>query len=304
MRPSRVLSRTDPPLGRGDPGESSPPRSREPSARDRAPKGDQDGSEGDLRDTLDRVAQLHSSWGLRAGPDDSRWVSATELPTRLDELLWSVARHYHTPDRTVAGAFWIGGYTARIAGPALCALLTERRTPDVSMDNVFLRFDHRGYVAEAALDKPRWAGLPGSGATHIAANLPTLRAWLHRRLVADHLAWLAEPLQRIARRSDAMFWASVYDACAAVFVRAAAVGLDPDRCAAEASAFTHLGSMPRSRPGVVHDRSSSVQPLQLRRVGCCLAFRVPAMGPCSSCPHRHRCAGRTVTAEVVAHQAE
>jgi hypothetical protein len=238
-----------------------------------------------LAGTLTRVAGLRSTWCLLPAPTSGAWLPANAVPDLLEGLLDQVARHYRAPDLTVAGSFWIGGYAARLAGPTLAAMITEGRVPDISADNLLLRFDQRGYVSEAALRRPTWAGGGDPAPVRVSGGRPSLRRYAHDRLIGQHLERLAEPLTRLMRRTDRAFRASVSDACANAFLRIAKAGADPTLCRIEATAFADLAPPQSPRAQLISRPDRDVLPIGLRRVGCCLAFRVPTMGPCTSCPH-------------------
>lgn len=219
-------------------------------------------------------------------------MPARAVAGHLDELIARVGEHYGTTDPAVTGTFFLKGYARGAAAAALVCLATERRVPDVAPGNVAFRFGPDGMVQEATLAEPAFAALPDDpDADHpdaiVVPDVDALRRWLRDRFVCGHLAGIVPLLRQRTRRGPHALWGTASDACSRALALLAetegtleAAG-ELDR---ESHAFLTTGppliDTPPLRP-ILH---AGMLSSGWRRVTCCLAYRLPDHGLCTSCP--------------------
>jgi hypothetical protein len=234
-----------------------------------------------LEGTLQRVAARSDRWHARLGvPDEPGWLTPAAVLDRLDELIGRVAAAYRTDDAAVAGTFFLNGYARAAIGVALVTLATERRVPDVAPGNVALFFPPSGIAREIALVTPSFAALPddpadGHPGAIVVPDVEALRGWLRDRFVGGHIGALVEPLRARTRRGPRAIWATASDMCSGALAILAQESGSSEALDAEVRAF-----LSNCAPLV------EATPLSAgwRRRTCCLAYRLPGYGLCSSCP--------------------
>jgi hypothetical protein len=246
-----------------------------------------------LAATLARVASRSERWRMRLGhPTTPEWVPATAIAEQLDDLLVRVGKHYGTADPAVTGTFFLKGYARGAAAAALICLATERRVPDVTPDNVAFRFGPDGIVQEATLAEPAFAALPDDpDAEHptaiVVPDVIALRRWLRDRFVCGHLAGIVPLLHQRTRRGPRALWGTASDTCSGALALLAEIEgtleaagkLDRESHAFLSSGPPLIDSSPL-RPIIQSDRLVA----GWKRVTCCLAYRLPNHGLCTSCP--------------------
>jgi ferric iron reductase protein FhuF len=245
-----------------------------------------------LEATLARVAAKSARWTMRIGRPESGCLDLAGVTKRLDELMAALGSRHGTDDPSVTGTCFLKIYTRAVVGAALVSLVTERRVPDVAPGNLTIGFAPEGTVHELALAVPRFAVLPDDPAAGhpdatVLADVEALRDWLRVRLVDGHLADLMPLLQVRTRRGPRALWGTVSDMCAGVLVSLAQAEGSVEAMArsdAESHAFLSAGppliAGPPLRPVVHADRVA----VGWQRLTCCLAYRLPDHGLCTSCP--------------------
>jgi len=115
--------------------------------------------------TLERLGALrleHLAIDARIGaPDGEGWLRRADLlaPGGLDRAMAGVGRRAETTLPAVQGTWLLEGYVFALALPALAALLTERRVPDVGADNVALGCGAEGVLGCVTFAAPRFSAL-------------------------------------------------------------------------------------------------------------------------------------------------
>jgi hypothetical protein len=255
-----------------------------------------------LADTLARVTSLDPYLFTDQGDLETDWFRASELRAgapQLDAGLKFAITRYPDAERKVAGSFFFGNYASYLAGAAIGCYLAERRVPDLSPENVALRYstfawqEHGESGESERIDvrflSGRFAALPddplaGHADVQIVGDQAALRDWLRRGLEA-HLAPLVEALAARTRLGRRAQWSLAADACAYVFQQAGARLNDEAAGCAEGLTFLRTTGSP------LYNRITSYFTLDYQghretfcaRGGCCLYYRVAPGDNCSTC---------------------
>lgn len=250
-----------------------------------------------LAEALDRVNGLggraRAGFGLAGRPLDA-WALATELADvpsrRLEQSLRRIAVHSTTTDRLVMTSRFFSSYVSQLAAAALGCLLTNRRIPDVSAENVAVHVGDDGRVDEIRFLGGGFAVVAGDPvADHpdavVVPDLGALRELLVRRLTTHHLEELILALQTQRGLGTRALWAAVEDRClGALLWIGNGLGL-ADALLREAEALSRTAPFVGTSRIVAIEREAGPV-LTLRRGFCCLAYRLDDGTLCSTCPLR------------------
>ncbi len=215
-----------------------------------------------LADTLARVTALDPYLFTDQGDVEGQWFRASDLlradAPQLDAGLKFAISRYPDAERRVAGSFFFGNYTGYLVGAAIGCYLAERRVPDLSPENVALRYstfswqEHGESGESERIDvrflSGRFAALPddplaGHADVQIVGDRAALRDQLHRGLEA-HLTPLIETLAARTRLGKRAQWSLAADACAHGFQQAGARLNDEAASCAEALTFIRTTGSP------------------------------------------------------------
>ncbi len=260
-----------------------------------------------LAATLARVAALDPhTFAADLGDPAPGWFPATALCASdsawLAEGLAHATRLYPAAERRVAGAFFVGHYAWYLAGAAICTYLAERRVPDLTLDNVALRYGTYTWQAgdqsgEAETINVRFvhghfaALADDPAAAHSdALVLPSthaLRDWL-REALEQHMAPLIDAIYASTRLGKRAQWNLVADSCARLFQHAGQHVGDQSRGCAEGLAFIQSPTSPMcaSHTRYLTLECNGHRDTFVERGGCCLYYRVEPGHNCSTCPLR------------------
>jgi hypothetical protein len=190
----------------------------------------------DITTTFTRLAEKDKDLAAETGTLEAGWIRAADLLVEnspaLEEGLRRAALNYASIDDRTAAAFLFGHYVWYLTGAAIAAYLSEKRVPDLALDNVALRYstytwEHEGITGEsqridARFLSGRFAALPSDPAAGqpdvtILPDAPALREWMRDRL-ETHLAQVVEKLYARTRLSRRALWNLAADACAGQFL--------------------------------------------------------------------------------------
>lgn len=252
-----------------------------------------------LAETLGRVSAIRIGndeiqFSARLGiPDEPGWSTVADLAKNadlLDETMSRLGCTYGTDHRAFVGTTMFKNCLWRFLVPAVAALLTERRLPDLRPENVALSFSESGFASGLAFVEPRFAALPNDrNAGHPdAVILPSdndLLGEMRAALADGHLPALVPALR--VRRGSRVMWRAAVDVCAEAFLlMGGGVGREPE--ALEFAERLLAGAPPLSGPtnyyALKHDGGSETTRV---RNTCCLYYKV-GDGACSTCPRTSR----------------
>jgi ferric iron reductase protein FhuF len=229
------------------------------------------------------------------GPADESLIPATRLledDEAIAQLVAARARGLELKPGRAAAVLWMQSYAYRVAGPLLAAWVLHQRVPDLSVENIRLRFDAEGRPVEVRLVRPRVVVESGDrvdDAEFLAT--PDLTAEAIRLLLDGHLMPILKRLSgryRLGALSGQGAIASqlgmaltFIDANAAtpwIEVARVAVGLferSRDRIGGEGKTGDMIVTRLGDREGVTW-----------RRRTCCLVHQAPQREKCGGCPLR------------------
>ncbi|HEV7896960.1 MAG TPA: (2Fe-2S)-binding protein [Planosporangium sp.] len=215
-------------------------------------------------------------------------LDATAMDVVAD-LIDRVAARLGARERRVAASLVVLGYSARLVGPAVSALLREDMLLDLRPSNVRFAYDpQRGF----SLDLVRPAAWRGDRAA--------LHGGWHRVVIDDHLRPVVEAVRAVVPVAAGLLWGNVASGVAGA-LRAVASGdaasgdaasgdappgeTGPSgmvaRCHAEG--LTLLDRGPLRGSGYLTLRSGR---LSFARRTCCLYYRLDGGGMCGDCALR------------------
>jgi ferric iron reductase protein FhuF len=244
-----------------------------------------------LAGTLQRVGAL--AIDARVGvPDGPGWITRDELlaPAVLDAAMALVGRGAGTDLAAVQATWLLEGYAFALTLPALAALLSEGRAPDLAPGNVALHRGKGGRMDAVSFRSPRMWVLPDDAQARtpgalVAASPAALAGHLRAALVA-HLGPLVDALRPRAHRGARALWASVEDTVSGGLL-SICEGLGDARDATRwADLMLGVEAPLSGRAAYVEVVHAGGRRTIRRRAGCCLAYRCLAGGgtPCLSCP--------------------
>ena len=249
--------------------------------------------------TLARLASLDEYLrpNLLAEPDGGPgWLSAPALALRLDEVLARVAGHYKVSSLRPAVSLWFGHYAFIVAAVAIAAYLTERRVPDLSPENVWVRLEEdpaattdevltafawRGRVFAALADDPE-AGHPDCV---VLSSREALCDHLREEIIA-HLTPMIQALRACSSFGSAGLWALASDTTASTFTWIGELLGDPSIGLEESRAFNAAPSPLHRKRDFIHVEHCGLMCDMVDRTSCCLYYKVEGGEYCTSCPHR------------------
>jgi hypothetical protein len=257
-----------------------------------------------LAATLSRIAELDTLSQAEMGELEPGWFLATdflsETSTMFEQGLARQAGRHPTMKQRTRGSYFIGEYAWYVPAAAVATYLAERRVPDMSPENLALRFNtytwhEDGESGEAErIDvrflSGRFAVLPDDPAADhpdaiILPDENALRDWLRTTLEA-HMTPLIERNYAVTRLGRQAQWCLVADATAALFLYAGQGDRNEPRRQQEGLAFVKvLGSpMKNPRTGFVTLQYGDHCDTFRARGGCCLYYTVAEDGEkCSTC---------------------
>jgi hypothetical protein len=240
------------------------------------------------------IGAVEAGWLMVAGFSDPQ-------TTLLEEALARQAKDRPHMEARTRGSYWIGEYSWYVPLAAITAYLTEKRVPDLSQENVALRFRtytwHEGDESGEAqrLDvrflSGRFACLPDdTAADHpdalVLPNADALREHLRTTLEA-HLTPIIERVYAETKLSRHAQWMLVADSCAALFLHSGQALGDEAYARAEGMAFVKAPGSPmnNNKTGYISLQYLDHCDTFRARGGCCRYYTVSESGDdyCTTC---------------------
>jgi hypothetical protein len=258
-----------------------------------------------LAQTLANVALLDENLIASIGPVEPDWFRAGVLLDAQSPLLQVVldrqaANYPHMEARTKA-SFFIGEYAWYVAASAVGAYLADKRVPDLSIENVALRFQryiwHEGDESgeadriEVRFLSTRCATLPDDPLADdtdsvVLPNPEALVQWMRQTLEA-HMTLLIDRVSVETRLSRHALWLVVADTCAGLFLHLGKQLGRQDEAMREGLAFIKASVSPMNNPktGYITINCNGHCETFRARGGCCRYYTVSETGQdyCSTC---------------------
>jgi len=245
-----------------------------------------------LRASLAAIAAVGDRFDLDL-PDDAPAVDEVLASAISDERLEvevaGRARGLNTSDMKASATLFLQAYTYRIAAPALGSWVMHGRVPDVSADNVRLRFV-AGRPVGMRLVRPRFATSEDS-ADGERRHVPDLVAELERVLLDAHLLPLMERLRSRYRLGSLLAKGAVASQIGMALTCLDARSATPwRRVGTHAVAFFRSSTESIAGEGKAGDMIVTTDGRRTgvtwRRRTCCLAFHCDNREKCGGCPLR------------------
>jgi hypothetical protein len=253
-----------------------------------------------LRETFTRLAKTNPYLSVTTGiPTDGEWTSLADLldlSTGRFEAQWSVVSTWYTTDiPEVITRFLGGGIVYAVAGAAVGAFARDRRVPDLSPANVWLRFAEWGSPNAVAFSDDRFVGLPDDPAAGLTTieTVPTveaLRDLLREDLIATFAPFITL-LRSRARIGARSLWQGAAESCGHAIIGAVPLTSAGDEhwLREEITALLCQPDSPlRAKPDLALIEANGRRRLFLIGSTCCENFKRPGEGYCNNCPHRQR----------------
>jgi hypothetical protein len=251
-----------------------------------------------LAGTLKRVSEIETAGypiGLTARlglPDEPGWTAASDLyRDRLGGVLDRAGGDLGPGNRAYTGTSVLRDCLWRLLTPAVAAVLTERRLPDLIAANVGLRFGEGGFTEGLAFVGPRFYCLqedPEAGHPDavVLGSTDHLIDEARVALSETHVAALVPALrERGVRRGTRALERAAADVCAEAFIFVGR-GLGREAEGVE-GAGRLLGGASRISAPVnyrVLEYPGGSEATRVRST-CCLYYKT-GNGVCFTCPHK------------------
>lgn len=245
-----------------------------------------------LRETLTRVASLNDHLKVQLGtPGGDDWFSPAAFlqdETVLETLWTRLATEAKTTDRVYLKQSAFGAYIWQLTVCGVASYLIARRVPDLSATNTMLHLDDKGWIDAMALLTPRFACLPGDPATDdayatVVPDDETLRRFYLQALLTEHVEAFMGAMKSRYKYGLRAMQETLADRIAGSLIW---LLKDLERKAeihAEVEAF--LALLPfTSKSGVLEVPFEGGSEPFLKRASCCMSYRLPQHGYCTSCP--------------------
>lgn len=258
-----------------------------------------------LRETLSAFEKLTGQLYDIGELDNPDWFQSTDLTNpkslSLNQVLARQCVHYPGMDARTQASFFINDYSWYITEAAIGSYLLAKRVPDLSAENIALRFStymwhEDGESGEAErIDvrflSGRFACLPDDPAAdhsnaQVLPNLGALRERLRTTLEA-HLTPIIDCIHEQTRLSRHAQWLLVADACAAQFLNIGRQLNIEEYGKAEGLAFIQVPHSPMNndKTGYIRLQYDEHCDTFRTRGGCCRYYTVSETGDdyCSTC---------------------
>lgn len=192
------------------------------------------------------------------------------------EFIGNLAERHATRDLLALTSIWSKWYFSTFMAPTLAANLLLQRSLPIALDDVG--------VVLSAQDRPQALHLPDEG----SALPPCPPFERFRQLIEAHLEPAIEVFAEVSRASPRLFWSNAGNIFEFVTSCLELHPLANADCTAPARAVLNSRLRPDGRRNPlfapVHYRDIGTdEPQRLRRI-CCIRYRLPGIGYCSSCP--------------------
>ena len=225
---------------------------------------------------------INPSWDVQIGrpASDDGWVAGEQLTNAssgpLHELLVRIGARVKTTDRRTIAAL----YALRFGWASAMAIAPYVKfncVPDVSIENISLKFKSSTFLERMAIHEPR-------GAILAAGDRDMLRRELRRQLTAQ-AARVVDALYQWSGFSHRGTWGMLTSSWAAHLTTLSAQGPDQRSALPELREFFEGHDLVATMQPRLHTVSyRHATHVYQRRASCCRFYLVPQGELCASCP--------------------
>lgn len=252
-----------------------------------------------LAETLERIAVITPGGAASVGKLDDGWFTAASVTADPSAHLTQIKREYPGADARTQGALLMNQYGYYVLAAPIAAYLTEQRVPNLSPENVGLRWvtytwHEDGESGEAErLDvrfaSGRFTALPGDPSAggpnvNVVADANALRDHLRGQIEA-HFAPLVAAVHAQTRLSRGALWRLVADDVALLFLTVGQQAGQAEQAQREGLAVIKAVGSPVNNPQTGYftvTANGEAVPFRARG-GCCRYYALPDGGKCSTC---------------------
>ena len=223
----------------------------------------------------------------------SVWVPLAEVlapgSAVLTEVVAAHQRAAEAWDTHIAAALVLKMFSVQLIWPVLLPWATERRVPELTVANTWVRVEGGGRLRGLRLEVPRFAVLPqdpaaGHPAAVVLDDEEALLEWLDEHVLTAAIARAVEVMRGRYRVSNRLAWGNVAPTANGLFQRlAAALGEDALRPSREAF-FARRPDLAEMLTHVRFDDGTPAGRLQPMRTVCCLIYKAGDGTFCGTCP--------------------
>lgn len=245
-----------------------------------------------LQETLRHAASLSDYLKVSIGtPTGEGWftpAACLEGEGMLETLWTRTAKETKTHDRGYLKQSVFGSYIWLLTVSGIGVYLLERRVPDLSAQNTVLHIDKAGWVDALALVIPRFACLPDDPAADdphavVVADVDALRRFYLHTLLTAHLEAFMSGMKSRYKYGLRAMQETLADRIVGTLIWLLKELGEKERIGGEVAAFSSLLPF-KSKSGVLEVPFEGRCEPFLKRASCCLSYRLPEHGYCTSCP--------------------
>lgn len=245
-----------------------------------------------LQDTLERAASLSEYFKVSLGtPSGEDWFAAQAFldDEQVLETLWNRASEgAKTTDRAYLKQSVFGSYLWMLGVCGIGTYLLARRVPDLSAQNTVLHVDQEGWIDALALKEPRFACLPDDPAADsphaaVVPDLDSLRRFYLRVFLDENVAPFMNTVKARFKYGLGAMRETVADRIAGTLLWLLKEREGEARVREEVAAFMALLPF-KTKPKILEVPFEGRCELFLKRASCCMSYRLPQYGFCTSCP--------------------
>jgi ferric iron reductase protein FhuF len=235
-----------------------------------------------IAEVFEGLRRLNAGWNVHIGqpPAVDGWIVGSTLADAssgpLNELLLRIGERVKTTDRRTIAALYAMRF-GWASAMAIAPYVKFHCVPDISLDNISLKFKPSTFLSRMAIHEPR-------GVMHDANGRDGLRTELRRQLTEQAVP-VVDALYRWSGFAPRGTWGMLTSSWAAHLTTLSATGPDQSSAISELHRFfagDDLAALMRPRVHTVSYRDA-IHVYQ-RRASCCRFYLVPEGELCASCP--------------------
>lgn len=215
---------------------------------------------------------------LQLASDQQHALAGSQLfqPDYFAEFIGALAARHGTDDLLALTSIWSKWYFTSFLAPTLAANLLLQRELPIALGDIGVALSPEG--------KPLGLRLP-----HAGNSLPPCSPFERfSTLIQKHLEPVIQVMASVSRASPRLFWSNAGNTFEFVTTRIELHPLATAGCSAPARAILESRLHPDGRRNplfapVYYKDVGANEPQRLRRI-CCIRYRLPGIGYCSSCP--------------------
>lgn len=231
---------------------------------------------------------------LMPKPDSQHgWLSVADLATEsfhMEQLFNKLLTHYKTSALRPPAMFWFGHYAYTVELITFAFFLVERRVPDLSTSQLWMRLGTSADVENLAWKGRTFAALPDDpDASHpdcfVVPTRDALREYMRKQLTAN-LTPIVLSISSYSSQGKPGLWEIAAEYSAFAFAALGELMGNKSLGVEESRLFSGIKSKLSAKRDFIPIEHLNTTHYVLDRVSCCLYYQVEGGKYCHSCPHR------------------